>query len=37
VQIESVVTAGLSNVEVKWDPYVGTVNAPKEMELEDQF
>jgi hypothetical protein len=30
-------TDGLSNVEVKWDPFVSTGSAPKEMELEDQF
>jgi hypothetical protein len=30
-------TNGLSNVEVKWDPFVSTGNEPKEMELEDQF
>ena len=30
-------TNGLSNVEVKWDPFVSTASAPKEMELEDQF
>jgi len=30
-------TDGLSNVEVKWDPFVDIGNAPQEMELEDQF